>query len=206
MPHALPKDRLPRAPLNNGVPRREGVLSLVVDRNRGKVRRLPSLYLGTSQIFADRDVDRVIDRLVATAAAVVRGKEEPTFMLHACKFAGMLGLYGRDFFNRAVYRRKLQRLGMRFATDSLVRMTAQGSFECADWGEFTPRFVVLGMDAEDPTVVVRTRGAELLFRLASTSLGDVSPADLKRLLPVALSLPALSAARPEALVGALERL
>ena len=157
---------------------REGVFSVVVDPGTQRRRRLPSLYLGPSQVFAHRDIEQVKRRLEITIAAAVKSYEIPTYALTACRVGDSIGLYARDTFNRASYRRWLTSAGAELAQDPYVRFGDDGRFTCADWGAFEPRFVVMDYNEEDAEGVERVSAGLLAFAIASQRLGPISGPEL----------------------------
>lgn len=187
-------------------PRQEGVLSLVVVVEGGSrgPRRLPSLYLGPGLIFADRDVGKVVDRLQQAVEMVVAGDERRTYVLHPCSLEGKHGLYGKDFFNRSGYRRRLIRTGMTFSRDPYPRFGGDGTFWCEEWGPFSPRFVILPAEGEEPSQVVEVGGALAALALASYRIGRMGPQELHDLARLSRSMRFLGAGDPEALAHALQ--
>jgi hypothetical protein len=180
----------------------EGVLSVVL-RAGTRTRRLPALYFGQRLIFADRDVAAVIRRLQKTVTVLLDSRDRPAFSLHACEIDGRRGLYARDVFNRSPYRRRLMRLGMKFAADPYTTLTERATFACDDWGEFSPDFMIFGYEDKDPKKVVTTRGAMLPITAIDLRVGDVTQSDLHLLIESFRSIEALSAKDSEALVAAL---
>jgi hypothetical protein len=180
----------------------EGVLSVVLPSGN-KVRRLPALYFGQRLIFADRDIPAVVQRLQKAVSVVLASRDRPAFSLHACEIDGRRGLYARDVFNRSPYRRRLMRLGMRFASDPYTTLTERGSFACDDWGEFSPEFMIFGYEDEDPSKVVTTRGAMLPITAIDHRIGPVTQSQLHLLIESFRSIEAVSAKDSEALVAAL---
>ncbi|HEV2756081.1 MAG TPA: hypothetical protein VG318_09935 [Actinomycetota bacterium] len=167
------------------------------------MRRLPSLYVNDVQVFADRDVGRVVATMRRAVDAFVASAQRPTYMLTACEIGGRVGLYGTDFFNRSSYRRKLQRLGMRFSDTAFVTFCDDGRFEADGFGRFDATFLTLGTPPEDGPPIQRVTGALLLYQLVFYRIADIADEELARLAAVAGRLDALSAARPEDLVTEL---
>lgn len=184
---------------------RPGAISLVIDDPSKKVRRLPSLYLASALVFADRDVAKVLDRLSRTLEAIETASTRSVYAFHACRVGESIGLYGRDLYNRDPYRRKLRRQGVEFASDSHVVLEPDGRFTCEDWGTFVPSFLVLAESGATPEEVVTTGDAGLAFALAIFRFGSVSVDELQLLVRVSRALEAVSAIDPGALVEHLTR-
>ena len=188
----------------SGAPASEALFSVVIDGDQGgRSRRLPALYFGPSQVFADRSEDKLASRLVAMVNAVAAAPGQPTYLVNACRFGQRDGLYIRDLFNRAAYRRKLSRQGMLFADDPFVRLEANGTFRNLDWGSITPSFVVIGPPDEEQEGAVRTSGAMLTFLLAEHRLGPLSAPELTVLTRVLEDAVGLAADNPGAITTAL---
>lgn len=180
-----------------------GALSLVTDPGGGRVKKLPSVYVNTSQLYADRDVKRVRSKLDRAVSAFTGGDPRGTYMLTACEIGGRKGLYGTDFFNRAAYRQKLRRLGMRFSDDPFVVLNADGTFESDDFEPFEPAFLTMPRRSDEPPGVVRTEGGFLVYQLTYYRIADLDPVELRRLVALASTIDALSATQPEDLAAAL---
>ena len=179
----------------------EASFSIVVEEPGKKKRRLPSLYVGTYQVFAHRDVVEVLKRFLRTVDAVTAAVSEPIYAAHPCEIAGVWGLYGRDFFSRDPFRRKLVRRGASFAADPYVRLLADGGFESSDWGRFDPRFIVMpNRDHENESAVVRVGGALLLFNALVLRLGRAQPDELYLLRRVLDGMSGLGSVDPDALI------
>lgn len=179
------------------------IFSLVVDRSEGRVRDLPSFYFGTARVYADRDLDKVTQRLVATFHDVLRAPHTPTFQVNACRVGDRYGLYLGDFFNRSTARIRLGRAGMEFAESPFVRFHDDDSFECDDWGKFDISFLALTGKSDEPTELVRPSRGYLLLSFASLKLGDMGQPELARLASLLRSIDAVGAADAATLVGEL---
>lgn len=186
-----------------GARRVEGGFSVVAGSAGRGIRKLPSLYVNDVQLFAAREMVSVQKALTRTVDAFVRSSERATYMLTACEIDGRAGLYGTDFFNRSAYRRRLERLGMRFSTDAFVVLRDDGTFESTDRAPFVPSFVTLGAPSEDLPGVDVVHGASLLYQLAFYRIADIGEEELGRLASLAGGFDALSAADPADLAGAL---
>lgn len=183
----------------------EGLFSVVIDPGTdSSVRRLPALYFGPAQVFADRAEAMVARRLVEMVRSVAAAPEQPTYLVSACRYAGRDGLYTRDLFNRSAYRAKLSRHGMRFADDPFVRLDESGSLRTLDWGLIAPKFVVTGPPDEQHRGAVRTTGAMLTFLLAEHRLGPLTAGELNTLTAVLREAMGLGADDPDAIRAALE--
>jgi hypothetical protein len=196
-------DGLPEPP-EEAVSRRGGGFSLVTDTSGGKVKKLPSFYVNTSQLYAHRDlsvVRRKLDRAIE-AFDLDRGG---AYMLTACEIGGRKGLYGTDFFNRSTYRQKLKRLGMRFSDDPFVVFGEDSKFHSEDFEPFDATFLTLPQRSDVPPGVVPLGGALLVYQLTFYRIADLDPEELSRLVTLAPSLDAMSATDPADLVEALAR-
>jgi hypothetical protein len=202
-PGLLGNARLPRGAPPPDSEARRGVLSVVTDDDWKRTRDLPTLFVARQRVFSHRKVDEVLRRLERTVDVVVSAREQPTYALQPCELSGRRGLYGRDLYNRAPYRRHLARLGAMFADDQYVRLTARGTFQCDSWGEFTPAFVILRGDPDDPQKVVRQTGAQLVWRIATFRVGKMSPSEVRLIASRIRQLHAAGAEDPAALVAAL---
>lgn len=169
-----------------------------------KARKLPTLYLGNAAVFADRSIDAVCERLNLLVVAIVRSHERPTYCFHPIRFDDRFGLYGRDLFNRSIYRKRLERLGVTFSADPYPRLTEHGAFECDDWGEISPEVVVLAADdVEHPERVVRTGGALLPFSFLTMRFGQVGPSEIRLVTSMSKRMTAVSAEDPAAVMAYL---
>lgn len=179
-----------------------GGFSVVTDTGDGRVKKLPSFYVNTSQMYAHRDVAVVrakLDRAIEAFTITGRG----AYMLTPCEIGGRKGLYGTDFFNRSAYRLKLKRLGMRFSDDPFVTFRDDSAFEASDFAPFEPTFITLPRRSDAPPGVVPTKGAMLVYQLTFYRIADIPPEELSRLVAIARTLDAMSATEPEDLVEAL---
>ena len=165
-------------------------------------RKLPTFYFANSPLFAARDADLVASHLIAGVRAVAAAPHEPTYALTACSIDGRAGLYGREMFNRAPYRRRLERLGMHFASDTYVRFREDGRFE-SESTKFSPHFIVLPHSGEDQAHVAEATGAPLVFSVAAARLGRPGASELQRLSAVLKRVVALGAPSPAVLLDAL---
>ena len=166
----------------SGAVRHEGVLSLVVGIAGQKTRRLPTLYLRGAPLFAHRDQSMVVERMRMTIETVIESERRPAYVVQPCEVGGRRGLYARDTFSRSPYRRRLARAGMRFTEDPYVKSTEDGSFVCDDWGKFSPSFMVLGYDHEDPAELEVTTGAILPVTMIERRIGGITTAHLRSLI------------------------
>ena len=173
----------------------------MVDPPTQRRRRLPSLYLGPSQVFADRDVEAVLERLQLTVETAIRSYEVPTYAITACEVGEVRGLYARDTFNRSSYRRWFSREGGTLASDPYVRLEDGGRFSCKDWGAFDPRFVLMDYADDDETAVHRLSPGLLTFAVASQRLGPISAPELSLLTRTMSRLVGLASDDAAALVS-----
>lgn len=180
---------------------------MVMDRGAdAPVRKLPALYFGPAQVFADRSETEVVQRLVDMVRSVAAAPTQPTYLISACRYAGRDGLYTRDLFNRSAYRSKLSRHGMRFADDPFVRFDESGSLRTRDWGPIAPTFVVTGPPDQEHSGAIRTSGAMLTFLLAEHRLGPLTAPELNALTAALSDAVGLGADDPDAIRAALEAL
>ncbi len=191
------------SPPDDGRHRHEGGFSLVTDTSGGRVKKLPSFYVNTSQVYAHRDLGVVRHRLRRAVEAFTFSGERSVYMVTACEVAGRRGLYGTDFFNRSVYRLQLRRLGVRFSEDPFVEWHRDGTFSSEDFEPFEPEFVTLGRRSDNPPGVMETAGAYLVHQLTYYRITDLSPEELNRLVRLADRIDALSATDAADLVAAL---
>lgn len=179
-----------------------GTLSIVIDGSKRGLRKLPSLYIGRGQVFADRSVDAVVDRLMRCIRAADEGQHVPVYGLNACSFKGAHGLYGVDTFNRSKYRLNLRRAGFQFSADPYVQLTDEGTFRSEDWDEFVPRFAILGDGVYREEVTWTTQGW-LPFWIASNRLGPLGPQELNLLIRLTRGMKGLSVGDPKKVIVAL---
>lgn len=182
----------------------EGAITLVVEDQSKKKRRLPSLYVSTYQVFADRDVVKVLNRFLRTVDAIKDAVTAPIYAAHPVRIDGRAGLYGKDFFSRATFRRKLMRAGVDFSEDPYPRLLPDGTFEARDWGILAPTFIIMpNVDFEEPKRPVEVTGASLLFNLLGLRLGKAAPAELYLLRSLAENVHALGCGDARALLDAV---
>ncbi len=182
-----------------------GALSVVVDARAG-IRRLPTLFLERSELYADRDPARVADRLRTLVAAIRSAPQRATYAATRCSWRGRDGLYARDLYNRSTHRIGLARRGMSFAADPFVVLSPYGRF-VAGGDAFVPAFIVLADDhPDDPGRVVRSGGAMVPFLLAGLRFGElVDGAELAALRRAVEGAVGLSSGDVGALARALDR-
>lgn len=182
----------------------EGSITLVVEDQSKKKRRLPSLYVSTYQVFADRDVVKVLNRFLRTVDAIKEAVTTPIYAAHPVRIDGRTGLYGKDFFSRATFRRKMVRAGVVFSEDPYPRLLPDGTFEARDWGILAPTFIIMpNVDHEEPQRPVEVTGASLLFNLLGLRFGRAEPAELYLLRSLAESVHALGCGDARALLDAV---
>lgn len=169
-------------------PRHEGVFSVVADPPGKKLRRLPTLYVRSAPVFADRDVAAVVESLHRTIEVVRSAQTRPTYALQACRLDGKTGLYGADVYNRSAFRRRLARFGMDFSEDPYVELGPNHRFRSQDWGDFDPRFFIVGVGTPEQEAVVEMPGAMVLVLLSNSRFGELTPAELHVLAGIFSSL------------------
>jgi hypothetical protein len=184
-------------------PRFNGTFSIVVDHSVAGFRRLPTLYLGAAQLFADRDLDEVLKRTEAIVRSTVEAAQRATFLLTPCRVGVRTGLYGRDVFNRSIFRIKLERLGVEFATDPYVTLEEDGTFTSAEWGRVEPSFVILNGAGATPEEVITSEGALLTLNLATFRLGPLAAGELAALTRSVAGVRSVAAIEPAAVAAAL---
>lgn len=167
------------------------------------MKKFPSLYVNSTQVFAARDVGSVQAKLRRAIEAFTSSDRTPTYMLTACEIGGRRGLFGTDFFHRSIYRQKLKRLGMTFSEDLYVMMDAEGAFYAQDREPFVPEFVTLQKVSPPQPGVTRVSGGLLVYLLSYYRISDISPSELSRLVALARTIDALRANEPADLVDAL---
>lgn len=182
---------------------REGAFSLVTGTADGRVKKLPSLYVNTTQVFAARELGSVQAKLGRAVGAFTSSQRVPTYMLTACEIGGRRGLYGTDFFNRSIYRQKLKRLGMTFSDDLYVMMDGDGRFYAQDRDPFVPEFVTLQKTSPPQPGVSRVTGGFLVYLLSYYRIADIDAAELAQIAALARSIDALRASEPADLGAAL---
>lgn len=205
-PGVLSRIDLPETPTPAEATAYPALISLVTGNPDERPRKLPTVWFGKTPFFTDRDLGRVEDRLRYMVEATFYVPQRSTYLLHACRFDGMKGLYGQDFHNRSVFRSKLQRQGMEFSEEPYTRFNPDGVFECSDWGAFEPSFVVLrnaSDHTQDPNELIETRGAALAFALTAYRLGMAGPAEVSRIVQMVKGVRAFSALTPEPVARAL---
>lgn len=178
----------------------------MVDESDERTRQLPLLYMGKSPIFAARNVPDVVERLILMIEVIRAVSKVPTYLFTACEFRGRKGLWGRDFFNRSAYRRKMEREGMRFSDHPVTYFNENRMFYSEGWDEFVPEFVILRKDLDYPEEhkeVIRTHGAALAFHVCSYRLQTVGTDELKQLMDVVQAIDGLSGRDPTLLVEEL---
>jgi hypothetical protein len=182
---------------------REGAFNLVTGTADGRVKKFPSLYVNSIQVFAARDVAQVQAKLGRAIDAFTSSAETPTYMLTACEIGGRRGLFGTDFFNRSIYRHKMKRLGMTFSDDLYVMMDGDGAFYAQDRDPFVPEFVTLQKTSPPQPGVTRVTGGFLVYLLSYYRIADISPPELSRIVALAKEVDALRANEPADLAEAL---
>ena len=182
---------------------REGAFNLVTGTADGRVKKLPSLYVNTIQVYAARDLAAVKTKLGRAVDAFMSSAQTPTYMLTACEIGGRRGFFGTDFFNRSIYRQKLKRLGMTFSDDLYVMMDDAGSFYAQDRDPFVPEFVTLPKTSPPQPGVARITGGYLVYQLTYYRIADIGPAELSRVVALSKAIEALRANEPADLVDAL---
>lgn len=189
-----------------GEPAHEGVLSLVVgSQGNQKVRRLPTLFLGPSPLFVDRDVDRVVERAEQTITVLQRAYTEPLFLATPMKVGHRRGLFARDYNSRSAYRRRLERMGAELSDTPFVTLTPDGYFQANGMDPFRPAFVVSESVDEPGTGVHPVSPGLLVSQVAMLRLGRMDASDLGLLVRSLSESEGIGAARPAELFERLSR-
>lgn len=163
----------------------ESAFSFVLPKKGGSgPRRLPSLYMGATLFFADRRLERVADQFRLITSFARRSMKEAVYTLQAVRIGDAYGLYARDFFNRSVYRRRLQRQGAELSASPVV-LFEEGSFSTPDWGAFEADFAVFGDHSPDDPTPYTLKPGEVAFALMTYRIGQPSPQELTHMLRVA---------------------
>ena len=202
-PGVLETVELPWGEPPQGAVRREESFSFVVDSTETGVRKLPTFFFGRAQLYADRNLDNVTAILATLATRIVAYADHPLYLFTACKLGDKWGLYGRDFFNRAIFRRRLERLGMEFSSDPFVRFSSSGDFSSFDWGTFRPEFLILGLTRVDPPPIMRLAGGPLFYTMNTFRLGNLNREEFHALGKLLPKLDALNSKDPATLIEAL---
>ena len=142
-------------------------------------------------------------KLDTAVDAFLRSAERSTYMVTACEIGGRKGLFGTDFFNRSLYRRKLERLGMRFSKDPFTAFEGRETFRSEDLGSFAPSFLTLPRRSNNPAEPWHLRGALLVHQLTYYRIADIGPEELSTLVGLAAGLEAVGATEPEDLAAVL---
>lgn len=188
-----------------GAEAHERIFSIVVDEGGGRTRTLPMLYHGPAQIFADRLLENLGLRLNRALEAIVAAETEAMYMANACRIGDAYGIYTRDIFNRASFRLHMGRLGVEFAEDPYTKLLPDGRFECRDWGQFEPSFLVAGGPfPEDPEEVEVRRGGMAPFMFGVFRLGRITPSELVHLGRFVRSARVVASRSPRAIVDAVQ--
>jgi hypothetical protein len=169
------------------------------------IKRLPTVYLGNSPVFADRNLDSIRERVERSVEAMVAAPRKRPYLLQPCRLEERMGLYWRDIYNRSAYRSKLVRLGVTFSEDPYPRFTEEGAFKCEDWGAFIPDFAILAVDSTDPDGVEVIGGGLLVFGAATGRFGHASAEELGQLARMLRGVVAVSSDSPASVVDHLRR-
>lgn len=187
-----------------GTDQHERVFSFVIDDEDKRTRSLPMLYHGPAQIFADRRLEALGLRLNRALEAIAAVPGDAIYMTNACRIGPSYGLYARDLFNRASFRLHMSRLGVEFAEDPYVTLLPSGRFECRDWGEFEPEFMVAGGPfPADPEDVDERTGGMAPFMFGVLRLGRITASELAHLARFVRHARVLSSQSPHAVVETL---
>lgn len=161
-----------------------------------KLRRLPTLFLGPSPLFVDRDVDRVVQRLEQTIGVLQRAYTEPVFLATPMRVGRRLGLFARDYNSRSAYRRRLERMGAELSHSPFVTLTTDGYFQSDEMKPFRPAFVVSEGVDEPGTGVHPVSAGLLVSQVAMLRLGRVDASELGLLVRSLSGAEGIGAAHP----------
>jgi hypothetical protein len=187
----------------------EGVFSVLaeVPVNGSRVRRLPSLYLSTNQLFADRHVELVQQHLVHAVETAIGADDQATYAVTVCEIGGIHGLYAKDMFNRSSFRRRMGRHGMRFAATPFMTVFDDGTVASDGWENFIPAFAIVAGDPDEGAQgVSAARGAQVSFFFARLRLGLPAPDELRALTQLFARIPVVLSGSPDGLATFLRRL
>ena len=168
--------------------RHEAVFSLVVHPPERRLRRLPTLYVRSAPVFAERELSPVLESLRQIIEVVRSARERPTYALRACRLDGEPGLYGADVYNRSAFRARLARLGMDFSEDPYVELGPNHRLQVEDWGDFEPRFFIIGVGTSAGETVVEMSGAMALVLMSNSRFGELTPPELRDLAGIFSSI------------------
>lgn len=180
------------------------MLSIVAGVDGGaRVRRLPTLFLGPSPLFVDRDVERVVEQVERTVSFLQRAYEEAIFLVTPVKIGGSWGLYARDYNTRSTYRRRLERLGAEFGESPFSRLSDEGGFETDDMDPFRPAFAISESVNEPDTGVHPVSAGLLVSQVAMLRLGSMSTSELGSLAKALSGVRGLGSGQPAEVFEAL---
>lgn len=166
-------------------------------------RKLPSLYMGPTLFFADRSIEQVSERFRLIDSFVQRSLTEAVYTLQAVRLGELYGLYARDFFNRHLSRRRLQRLGLEFSRDPFVVFRSE-RFEASDWGSVEARFVIFADPAPADPAPYSPTPAESGFSLMTYRMGEPHWDEVRAMLKVAASMIPLAKEDHRGIIDRLE--
>jgi hypothetical protein len=161
---------------------------------------MPMLYLGRSPMFSAREIGEVSRLLKDAVGKIAASARRPLYSLQACRIDDHVGFYARDFFNRSVHRMHLRRGGVTFADDFFARLTRDGTFECDEWGEIVPQFVIVRHHRENPKTLRLISGARLIATVAACRFGTIGETEFRSLARLFSSVVGIGCDDVEALV------
>jgi hypothetical protein len=183
--------------------RHEAVFSLVVQPPGARFRKLPTLYVRSAPVFADKELAPVLESLQRNIEVVRSARERPTYALRACRLDGETGLYGADVYNRSPIRGRLARLGMDFSHDPYVELGPDGRLRAQDWGELDPRFFIIGVGTAEGSEVVEMSGAMALALMSNSRFGELTARELRALASLFSSVRGVGCRDARALIAHL---
>jgi hypothetical protein len=195
--------RTPEPP--EGAAAHEHIFSIVIDDPGKKTRALPSLHHGRTQVFVHRDLAALGARLNRALEVIGAASEDAAYFVASCRIGDKPGLYLRDLFNRSSYRLHLSRLGVEFAEDPYTRLMASGLFDCRDWGEFEPQFVIAGGPyPADENEVIDRGGGLAPFTFGILRVGQITSPEIAHLSALVRRVPVLASRSPQAVMRLLQ--
>lgn len=146
-------------------------------------RRLPSLYMGPTLFFADRQITNVVERFRLIIAFAERSIHEAVYTVQAVRIGDTYGLYARDFFDRSVFRRRLRRQGVELSTSPFT-VFQSGSFGTSDWGTFDIGFAIFNDRSPDDSTPYVLGPGEVGFALMTYRMGRPDSHEFRQVLAI----------------------
>jgi hypothetical protein len=184
-----------------------GLLNLVTNESarNPRTRRLPTLYLGSQPVYADRSLDALVDHLRKLLAAFRSSSEKSMYLMKACRLDGRIGVYAGEVYNRSNYIRKLGKRGIEFDGEGYLELTPRNTFRSEDYGEFRPSFMIVAMAASDQQTVALESKAMAAMTAARYRMGPMPPHEVAPLLRTISGAQLVSASTPRDVIDHLRR-